>query len=128
MDDTPNYNRVLLAAKQKLERGERLTPEERKEFVNDEGVQFVNEMNRILRECSRDPGGDKVCSYTQGTHDGLKCAISFLFGRMMKISAIDAQKREALEDRIAVLESRIAALEPAAKPRQRVKAPIRLVT
>jgi hypothetical protein len=103
---------------QKLERGERLTPEERKKAVNDEALRFVSEMNRILRECKRDAGGDKVCSYTQGTHDGFKGVIGFLFGCMMKISTINVRKREALEDRIA-------ALEAAVKPRQRVKAPTR---
>jgi hypothetical protein len=120
---TQEERRLLNVACVKVDNGERLTAEERRAVLMDEGREFVDEVKRILRENEND------------THNGrLMIVVANLFGRVMKISNINVEKREALEDRIAALERaegldevqrRVTALEVAAKLHRRAAAKLR---
>ena len=111
---TEEQKRLLNVARVKIDNGERLTPEERKEILNDEGREFVAEVKRIISE-------------NDSPNTRLMCVAANLFGRVLKISAINVQKREALEDRIAALEDRLAAMDDTTKPRLRVVGPTRQI-
>ena len=94
---------VVLAIQQKAERGARLTKAERVALWADKAAKLDAEIRPLLKAGKV---GDAI-------------------NRMMCVIAAHSVSHCTFYDE---LEDRIAALEAAAKPRHRVKAPIRLVT
>lgn len=98
MSNDPAYNRMLLVIEQKTQRGERLTREERAAVWFDKVKALDAEIAPLLK------GGE------------VRAAIKKVLLQLAARNVAELEHRDRLEDRIA-------ALEAAAKPRQRVKAP-----
>ena len=99
---------LLRAIRSKVDAGGRITLQERAMLVEEELVSASNDIQNAMNACMADPKRNHAVQYTQGTHDGIRRAFTHLVAQVYGIAAANADKRDALENRIVELEKRLA--------------------
>ena len=124
MTDDPNdfvredSERMLISVRAKAETGARLTRREHVVLANEYANKLYTEIKKSMADARANPDRNLPVAYTQGSGDAVREAIWLLITGMEFNRIGHIQAREKLEDSIAAIEARLAALEePAARPK-----------
>jgi hypothetical protein len=99
------HSREIAEIRAKAGRGERLTRQELMKVKAQELVEERDSIFKIMAERRSDPERSHTVAYTQGTADGIRAAISELLAILKAAETAQIEKRWALENRIAELET-----------------------